>query len=193
MIGDLNEKQNLLLEASKALDLLDKQKNEELKRAQVVIDELHQKVESLEHEVNSLQNALSEANKNSMANDTGYADFIGAVDPREIECQKKLQEIREIEENFTHQMTVMNEKMIELQAQKKEIEMQASNLLYENDEMKDKMAQVAKQFSDQVRFLDILGIVTYRTHNLLCPHHPASTRNTKPSEIFAMKDSSPWS
>lgn len=139
------------MQASIAMDLLDKQKTDELQRSQIVIDEMNQKIEYLEHEVNTLQNALTEANKSTVANDTGYADFIGAVDSKEIECQRKMKELCDIEANFTEQMTLMNERIKELQAQKKNIEMQASNLLYENDEIKDKMTQVEKQMVDQVR------------------------------------------
>lgn len=180
---DVEEKQHLLLQASKAMDLLDQQKSEELERSQFLIDELNQKIESLEHEVSSLQNALVDSNKSNFANDTGYADFVGAVDPKEIECQRKMQELNEIEINFRKQMNVMNEKIKELQAEKKQIELQASQLLYDNDEMKDKMSQVEKHMVDQVG-------TTYSSLDLfpkLIPIFLSSTKSSKLFEIFASK------
>lgn len=149
---DLQEKQDLLCQASKALELLDDQKGNDLQHSQMMIEELNQKIESLQHEVSSLQNALVDANKSVLANDTGYADFLGAVDTKDVEVQRKLMELTQVEANFNQQMVEMNQKMKELHQQKREIETKASSLLYENDEMKDKMSSVEQQMNDQVRF-----------------------------------------
>jgi chromosome segregation ATPase len=146
----LQDKQDLIVQATQAMDLLDKEKTSELDRSHLIIDELNQKIESLEHEVSSLQNALAAANKSTSANDTGYADFLGAVDTKEIECRRRMMELQDLANNFRQDMNIMNEKVKELQNEKKIIEIQASSLLYENDEMKDKISQVEKQMVDQV-------------------------------------------
>lgn len=152
---DLQEKQDLLCQASKALELLDGQKSQDLNRSQMTIDELNQKIESLQHEVAVLQTALMEANKSILGNDTGYADFLGAVDSKDVDYQRKLAELNELEANFMRQMREMNEKVKDLHVQKKDIEIKASNLLYENDEMKDKMASVEKKMNEQVSFMNL--------------------------------------
>ncbi|CRL06162.1 CLUMA_CG018995, isoform A [Clunio marinus] len=149
---DVQEKQDLLCQASKALELLDVQKSNDLKHSQMKIDELNQKVESLEHEVSSLQDALSNANKPNLGNDTGYADFLGAIDNRDIELQRKMVEIRDVEKKFLEQISDMNVKVKELQDQKKVIEERASNLDYDNSEMKDKLSQVEATMTQQVGF-----------------------------------------
>lgn len=150
LLKDLQEKQDLLCQASKALELLDDQKGNDLQHSEMMIEELNQKIESLQHEVSSLQNALVDVNKSALVNDTGYADFLGAVDSKDVEVQRKLVELTQVEANFNTQMTDMNQKMTNLQMQKKELEAKASSLMYENDEMKDKMSSVEQQMKDQV-------------------------------------------
>lgn len=149
---DLQEKQDLLCEASKALEMLDGQKSQDLNRSQMTIDELNQKIESLQHENAHLQNAIIDANKSILGNDTGYADFLGAVDSKDIDYQRKMVELTQLEGNFMRQINEMNEKVTDLQNQKKDIEIKASNLLYENDEMKDKLASVEMAMNEQVNF-----------------------------------------
>lgn len=153
---DLQEKQDLLCQASKALELLDDQKGNDYQHSQMLIEELNQKIESLQHEVSSLQNALVDANKSVLANDTGYADFLGAVDTKDVEVQRKMIELTQIETSFNQRMVDMNEKVKDLQFQKKEIEAKAASLMYENDEMKDKMSSVEQQMIEQVRILFLL-------------------------------------
>lgn len=142
---DLQEKQDLLCQASKALELLDQEK-----RSQMKIDELNQKIESLNHEVSSLQNALVDANKSTLGNDTGYADFLGAVDSKDVERQRLAAEFKEAESNFNAQMNAMNETLQKLQLEKKEIETKASKLYYDNKAMKDNLASLMKNKSDEV-------------------------------------------
>lgn len=121
-----------------------------MQRSTMKIEELNQKIESLQFEVSSLQNALTDANKSQLANDTGYAEFLGAVDSKDVEVQRKLQQIADLEVTFAQQMLQMTEKISELHEQKIEIESKASELLYENDEMKDKLAAVEKTMNEQV-------------------------------------------
>lgn len=116
----------------------------------MIIDELNQKVESLQYEVSSLQNALTDANKSHLANDTGYADFLGAVDSKDVEVHRKMQELAEMEARFSREMQQMKDKLKQLQNEKQEIEQKACHLIYDNEEMKDKMQGVEKQMANQV-------------------------------------------
>lgn len=128
----------MLCQASKALDLLEREKSSEFQRSQMMIDALNQKIESLNHEVSSLQNALVETNKSNLGNDTGYADFLGAVDSKDIERQKLHAELKETEANFNTQMAVMTESLRKLELEKKEIESNAATLESHNNKLKDK-------------------------------------------------------
>ena len=146
---DIQERSDLLCKASKALELLEEQKSQEMKHTEMVVEEMSQKIESLEHEVASLQSALEDA-KSSLGNDTGYADFLGAVDTKDVEHQRKLIEKDEINEKLERELNKMKEKLKELQRSKKDIDSKTSVLLYENDEMKDKMSEVEKKMNEQV-------------------------------------------
>ena len=149
LIKEVQEKQELLCEASKALELLDEEKLHAQQRFQMTVDEMNQKIEALQHEVTALQNAI-EINKSHFGNDTGFTEFLGAVDSKDINNQRKILEINEIETKYVKEKAEMENKIKELQRQKGEIEMKLSNLLYENDEIKDKLANVEKKEGEEV-------------------------------------------
>lgn len=127
----------------------------------MVVEELNQKIESLQYEVSSLQNALTDANKSHLANDTGYADFLGAVDSKDLEVQRKMQELADVEARFNREVQQMKEKIEKLQAEKREIEEKASNLIYDNEELKDKMQGVEKQMTEKVSISGVVFIQFY--------------------------------
>lgn len=151
MIKEVDEKQELLCQASKALQLLDGEKGSEQERSKMLTDELNQKIESLQLEVQSLQSALVDANKSTLANDTGYADFLGAVDSKDIEIQRQIAENNAKEENYKKLLGGMQQQLDDLLAQKKEIEKGTALLQFENQEMKDKMHQIENGMTEQVR------------------------------------------
>lgn len=150
---EVAEKQDLLCQASKALELLDEQKDADLQRSQMTTEELNQKIESLQHEVLSLQNALVDANKSTLGNDTGYADFLGAVDLKDVEMQRKLAAFTDFEAQFQQTINSMSLKISDMMEQKRELEMQTESLLYENHELKDKLAEIESNMYNQVRTL----------------------------------------
>lgn len=149
LIKEVQEKQELLCEASKALELLDEEKIHAQQRYQMTVDEQNQKIEALQHEVTALQNAI-EINKSHFGNDTGFTDFLGAVDSKDIDNQRKTLELNGVETKFAMEKAEMEIKIKELQSQKSEVEMKLSNLLYENDEIKDKLASVEKKEDEEV-------------------------------------------
>ena len=138
-----------MCEASKALELLDEEKIHAQQRYQMTVDEQNQKIEALQHEVTGLQNAI-EINKSHFGNDTGFTDFLGAVDSKDIDNQRKILELNEIETKLVMEKAEMEIKLKEMQSQKSEVEMKLSNLLYENDEIKDKLASVEKKEDEEV-------------------------------------------
>lgn len=124
-----------------------------MKHSELLVDEMNQKIESLQHEVASLQNALTEVNKSTLGNDTGYADYFGAVDSKDVEHQRNLMKRDEHNRKLQQELDKMNEKFEELQRERKEIDAQTSELLYENNELKDRMSEVEKSMVEQVRIL----------------------------------------
>lgn len=153
MIKDVAEKQDLLCQASKALELLDEQKGSEKECSELLTEELKQKIESLQFEVQSLQSALIDANKSTLANDTGYADFLGAVDSKDIEIQRQIADNKAKEESYKKMLDGMQQQLDELSGKKKEIEKKTALLQFENQEMKDKLNHIENGMQEQVRKL----------------------------------------
>lgn len=106
MRKELQEKQDLLCQASKAMELMENQHKKQNNEAQMIIDDLNHKIEAMavnlcfrfvktifylltfpQHEIKSLEKALVE---NSRNNDTGFSDFLGAIDSKDIATQQKV-------------------------------------------------------------------------------------------------------
>lgn len=103
---DVQEKQELLCQASKAMELMEQQHKKQNNEAQMIIDDLNHKIEALtvsrktvewiqfdasldifQYEVKHLEKALVECSRN---NDTGFSDFLGAIDAKDIATQQKV-------------------------------------------------------------------------------------------------------
>ena len=126
------------------------------------IEELQQRIEAMDYEILSLQNVIADANKSSIGNDTGFTDFLGAVDNRDIEMQRRMMELNELVVGLTTQCNNSEEKCKELQDQKLNLETKLSNLLYENDELKDKVNEFEMKSREQVK--KILFSLLFLTH-----------------------------
>lgn len=112
---DLQEKQELLCQASKAMELMEHQHKKQNNEAQMIIDDLNHKIEAmavslqresflfqfikfaflLQHEMKSLERALVENSRNT---DTGFSDFLGAIDSKDIETQQKVKTVLKFSE-----------------------------------------------------------------------------------------------
>lgn len=117
----------------------------------MLTEELNQKIESLQLEVQSLQTALIDANKSTLGNDTGYADFLGAVDSKDIEIQRQIAETNAKEENYRKMLDNMQQQLDDLLLQKKEITKETELLQFENQDMKDKLQHIENGMQEQVR------------------------------------------
>lgn len=137
---ELHDKQEMLIQASKALDLLEESKNDQEHRLDEVISKMQEKIDALETENNVLQQALSETNdKTNLANDTGYADFFGAVDANRVSADRKLAEMNQFIENLQHQINDMIEVKKELENNNSNLTNRVAHLEYEKNELKDKV------------------------------------------------------
>lgn len=88
---------------------MEQQQKRQNNEAQMIIDDLHHKLEAMtvsswfwvifrfvnlshdifQHEIKSLEKALVELTRN---NDTGFSDFLGAIDSKDIEAQQKVRD-----------------------------------------------------------------------------------------------------
>lgn len=135
------------------MELLDKEKTTELERSNIKIDELSQKIEALQFEVVSLQNALTDVDKD-VNNDTGYADLVGAADAKSDDYyRRKIEQLPELEKLYEEKleeikmMTEMTEQLFE---DKQKSDDRASELLYENDELREKLGAAESKMKEQV-------------------------------------------
>ncbi|CAG9804051.1 unnamed protein product [Chironomus riparius] len=135
---ELNEKQQLLQQASLAFELLEEEKTNSQSCAELLIKELNEKVKCLEQDNLKLNHALNDMNKSNLGNDTGYADFLGAVDFRDIELQRKVMEMSQLSEEYKQQVNSMQQEILKLNSMLKDSESRAAALKYERDEMQDK-------------------------------------------------------
>ncbi|XP_070493526.1 putative leucine-rich repeat-containing protein DDB_G0290503 isoform X2 [Chironomus tepperi] len=136
--NDVNEKQQLLQQASLALELLEEEKLNSQSCAELLIGELKDKVKYLEQENIKLHHALNDVNKSNLGNDTGYAEFLGAVDMRDIELQRKVLDMSQLSEEYKQQVNRMQKEIQKLNGMLKESESRAAAFKYERDEMQDK-------------------------------------------------------
>lgn len=125
-------------QASLAFELLEEEKTNSQSCAELLIKELNEKVKCLEQDNLKLNHALNDMNKSNLGNDTGYADFLGAVDFRDIELQRKVMEMSQLSEEYKQQVNSMQQEILKLNSMLKDSESRAAVLKYERDEMQDK-------------------------------------------------------
>jgi centrosomin len=149
---DLQEKQELLCQASKALELMEEAKNDDESHVEKVIESLKEKVSSLENENQNLQQALNEVNnKTNLANDTGFTEFLGAVEAKDADIHRKMVEITQHSEELQCKINDMTILMKEYEVDNKKLNDKVAKLQYEKDEMKDKLQGMQSSSNEMVR------------------------------------------
>ncbi|CAO1404751.1 unnamed protein product [Diamesa serratosioi] len=146
---ELQDKQQLCVEASKAMELLDEQQTKEIQKHSMVVEELHQKIESMNHEIGNLQKALSEHNKTPFGNDTGFADFVGALDTKDVENHQKMVELEVIEKKLNGQLSAMTETVFALKTEKNLLSTEIEELKFDNSSLKEQIDNFVKSKSDE--------------------------------------------
>lgn len=167
LTNDLKEKQDLLQQASIALELLEEEKIGSIANSEMIIDELKNKIKSLEQENLNLQHSLKDLNKSNLGNDTGYADFLGAVDMRDVEMQRKILEMNQVTEDYKQQMNNMSQEIQKLKATIKEAEIKISSYKYERDEMDDKFRNAESESKQLVSFVLLLFLFNLKKKQFL--------------------------
>lgn len=147
---EVSQQRDLLLQASKALELMEHEKHQEETNLEQVIENLKEKVLSLENDNYSLQQAISDANnKTNLCNETGYAEFQGAVDAKAAENERKLVQLSQHVEKLQHQLSEMAAMKEETTALNQKLSEQVSNLQFDNNELADQL-QTKQASSDEL-------------------------------------------
>ncbi|KAG5667763.1 hypothetical protein PVAND_015733 [Polypedilum vanderplanki] len=142
---EVEEKQELLCQASKAMEMMENQHKKESNEAQMIVDDLNHKIEAMTHEIKTLEKALIESSRN---NDTGFSDFLGAIDSKDIDAQRKIAEFELIVRSFSDQNEQLCQKIEQMETERGEMTRKINQLNYENAELKEKLEELEK-FSDK--------------------------------------------
>jgi centrosomin len=156
LVKDLDEKQNLLMQASKALELLEEAKIDEEAYSKNIIEDLRQQVESLTSENENLQQALSEANnKTNLGNDTGYAEFLGAVDAKYADIQRRYIEMTQCCEDLGRKLKDMNVDLETAKIENENLDEKIRILQNEKMELKKQVDSLQSSSSELVSYLKL--------------------------------------
>lgn len=152
LFKDLHEKQELLCQASKALELIEEAKQEDDSHVEKVVESLKDKIASLESENQNLQQALNDAhNKTNLANDTGFTEFL-AVEAKDADVHRKLSDMTQNCEELQCKINEMTFMMQQLEVDKEALTEKVSRLQYEKDEVNDRLESIQSTSNEMVKF-----------------------------------------
>jgi chromosome segregation ATPase len=95
----------------------------------------------LQHELKKFEKALIESSRN---HDTGFSDFLGAIDAKDVEAQRKIAEFELIMRSFSEQNEQLCQKIEKMELEKGEVTRKFNQLSYENSELKEKLEEIKK-------------------------------------------------
>lgn len=159
---DLQEKQDLLLQAGKAMDLMEEGSRKAEEHNREIIDDLEHRLELLQHEIKQMEQVerqqQQQANMTrSRLNETGLLDFLEKMDHRELNVQDKVQalEMDSVVRQCHEQNEELCKKIGELHHQLEErelkigaLEAEVNDLRFECAELKDRLEENGKSTSD---------------------------------------------
>lgn len=91
------------------------------------------------------EKALIESSRN---HDTGFSDFLGAIDAKDVEAQRKIAEFEIIMRSFSEQNEQLCQKIEKMELERVEMTRKFNQLNYENSELKEKLEETL-QYSDK--------------------------------------------
>lgn len=95
----------------------------------------------MQHEIKSLERALVESGRN---NDTGFSDFLGAIDSKDIETQQKIAEFEIVIRSFSDQNEQLCQKIESMEADRCDKTRKLNQLNYDNAELREKLEESIK-------------------------------------------------
>lgn len=182
----MQEKQNLLIEAYKAIEMLDEERSSDLEVANEKIEELNQKITAMHMEIESLEAQLLESKESNLGNDTGFTEFLGAVDGnKDVDSRRMKSEWKEKENQLKAQIQslendkeMLTAKIAELKtsfenagqkSQQEEIKMKKEMSVLEADlkEFKDRWASNECDLQDAEEKIKQMKVEELKAYELL--------------------------
>lgn len=150
---------------------MENQHKKESNEAQMVIDDLNHKIEAMavsiiviisseliliyfsfpttapdmQHEIKTLEKVLVDSNH---SNDTGFTDFLGAIDSKDVDAQRKIAEFELIVRSFSDQNEQLCQKIEQMESNRCDMTRKLNQLNYENAELREKLEETEK-FNDR--------------------------------------------
>lgn len=152
LLKELEEKKDLLCQAHKALELLEQEKNDVNDNFERTVEQLNEKIQSLNNENHNLQQALGEIHdKTNLANETGYAEFMNAMDTQSADTHRKLLEITKHAGELEHKLNEMSSMYREMEMKNKNLSDHIAKLQYEKEELKNDLNVMQASSNDLVK------------------------------------------
>lgn len=96
----------------------------------------------------NLEKALVGASNKHSFYDTGFADFLGAVEPKDIEIQQKVAEFELVIRSFNDQNEQLCQKIEQMENDRRDMIRKSNQLSYENAEFKEKLEESEKYYGN---------------------------------------------
>ncbi len=94
-----------------------------------------------QHEIKTFEKAFIESSKH---HDTGFSDFLGAIDSKDLEAQRKIAEFELIMRSFSEQNEQLCQKIEKMELERGEMTRKLNQLNYENAELKEKLDETVR-------------------------------------------------
>ncbi|XP_055637293.1 centrosomin isoform X2 [Toxorhynchites rutilus septentrionalis] len=160
---DVQEKQDLLCQAAKAMELMEDSQRKAEEHHREVVGDMEQRLEMLQHELKQMeavdrhQQQQQQNATRTRLNETGLLDFLDKMEHRDMSVQEKLQSMEM--ENMLRQYNEQNEELcrrienLQRRVEEKDhmiamMEADVNELRFECAEMKDKLEENEKSTSD---------------------------------------------
>ncbi|XP_055614032.1 centrosomin isoform X2 [Uranotaenia lowii] len=167
---DLQEKQDLLCQAAKAMELMEASQRKADEQHQEIIGDMEHRLEMLQHEIKTMEAAERQQHQQIAAsnatvnltgrarfNETGLLDFLDKMEHRDLSVQDKLhsadmenaiRQCHEQNEELCHRIGELHKQLEEKERLISSMEADLNELRFECAEMKDKLEENDRSTSD---------------------------------------------
>lgn len=154
---EVQEKQELLCQAAKAMELMEEGQRKAEARHREIIDDMEHRLETLQLEIKQMEAAERTNLSRTKLNETGLLDFLDKMEHREVSVQEKLQSlemenaVRECHsqnEQLCRRIDELNKQLEEKDRRISALEVELNEMRFECAEMKDKLEENDKSTSD---------------------------------------------
>lgn len=175
---ELQEKQDLLCQAAKAMELMEDSQRKAAEQHRVVVNNLEQRLDLLQQEIKQLEAADRLQQQHNMTrsrcNESGLLDFLDKMEHHQnvnvqdqlekLEVENRLRQCSEENQQLCEKITNLHQQLDEKDRKISAMDSELSELRYECAELKDKVEESEKSTSD-------VEVSLFFIHKLFCRNH----------------------